>query len=376
MKNHSTICFCITTLIALISYPAIAGPQIGTITQAQGAVTLLFNPSPTLPNHKEGTSRALFEKEYYHVRPVQPADRVERGNVISTAPNAKARVVFDNGDQFNIGPGTSYRITWDNDTANAKTHLKLMYGKLRGVIAKGGPRSRIQIKTRSATMGVRGTDFFIADDGVSGETEISILRGSVEVKSAAPAAKPVELKSGFSATLAAAPISPPVTQKIATQTNAGAVKKIVSLPPAMVPAVEIRQTTQEELIGIQKSSQIKPPEKLVAAMPSSLAPSPGPSEIPSKTQQAKSPATVVEKKIMELEAKAVKNTLEDIKYHDPQLYAKLDTKKVENIEEVNSHAIKKIFQSAPKAPTPRKPYLSELEDLEKGAYERYFKVLD
>lgn len=332
-------------LAALSAHRAFAGDQIGTLTQVEGEVTLYRDPSKSLHKDNKGLQRALFQGEYYLVVTAKIGDRVEHGNIVRTSPRAKARIVYDNGDQFNVGPGTSFRIFWDKDTAKGNTEMTLAYGKLRGIIAKGGPRSRLQIRTKAATMGVRGTDFFIAKSGSSDEMEVSILRGSVELRPAAPESKPIEVKTGFSATVTAAPAPKPGTQAKTPSED---------MKPLVAPVVELRKTTQEDLMGIQKSS------KIVAA------PATPSAEMPKEVAQ----------QIEKLETQAVKTTLQDVKQHDPQLYAKLETQQIKSTDMIHTTTVETLLQVAPKAPTKRKPSISELENLDEGAYEKYFKVVE
>jgi hypothetical protein len=254
---------------------ALAEDQVGTLTQVEGEVKIFSHPSKTLSEGAPAGSRALYEGEYYEVQNAKVGDRVEQGNILRTPPTSKARVVFDNGDQFNVGPGTAYRVFWKSNDPAAGTQVNLMYGKLRGIVEKGGPRSKLQIKTKTAIMGVRGTDFFIAHSGKDNSTEVAIIRGAVEVKSHAAEAKPVEVKQGFSAEVAApAPV-------------AAEDHKAAAPAPA---SVEMRKTTQEELVGIRKSSEIK-------------------NTVANDSKQAEI--------VKNLETKAVKTVLNDIKARGP-----------------------------------------------------------
>ena len=328
MKTYLVIAF-------MLSLSAAASQQAGTLTQVDGTVKIFTNPGKTVqgpPPH------ALFEGEYYSVKDASMGDRVEKGNIVRTAPGSKARVVFENGDQINVGSGTAYRVFWDKDSANAKTQINLMYGKMRGVIEKGGPRTRLTVKTKSATMGVRGTDFFIADNGTDGGTEVSILRGSVEVKAETPTARPVEVKAGYSAEVPAA-AAPVVARK-------------AEKAPEPAPVLAVRKTTREDLVAIQKSSEVK-------------------AEI--KKEIANEEVT---KKIEQLEKKAVETTIRDIKAADPKLYAQIQNKDIKSPPELNTRAVETLMKTAPKAPEKRKPYLNEIDDLERGAYERYFRIVD
>lgn len=361
MKRIVTLVFLSLTLS--IGTVRAGGDFVGTLTQLQGEVKLFTHPSKKI----EGPApHALFEGEYYSVRDAKSGDQVENGNILRTPVGAQARVVFENGDQFNLGGGTAYRIFWDSKArkpgaaavkgaVKPMTELQLMYGKLRGVISKAGPRNRLSIKTRTAVMGVRGTDFFIADEGDKG-TEVSVLRGAVEVKPEAPKAKPIEVKAGFSAEVPA-----PLALKAAETGKSGEKK---AEEPAPAPVVELRKTTQEELTSIQKASTIKPQVK---------------EEIAKTDAKPEAQTAEAQKKIEELEKKAVENSITDIKTHDPKLYAQLQDKGLTNLKsanDVNAQTVQEVIKAAPKAPEKRKPFRSELEDLEQGAYEKYFKLVD
>src|SRR4051794_14863358 len=93
------------TLVAItfaILPSAWAGPQVGTLTQTEGSVQLFSHPS------KDGVAgpppHAKFEGTYYSVKDAQTGDRLEQGNILRTQPGGRARVIFDNGDQFHVAP--------------------------------------------------------------------------------------------------------------------------------------------------------------------------------------------------------------------------------------------------------------------------------
>jgi hypothetical protein len=333
--------FCLFA-ISLPGGAAMASDQVGTITQVDGDVKLFTHPSKKLQEgaaSKSGGSHALYEGEYYVVENAKVGARVEQGNIVRTAPGAKGRVVFENGDQLNVGPGSAMRVFWDKDSKDSKTRLDLAYGKVRGIVEKGGPRSKLQIRTKTATMGVRGTDFFIADGGKDGGTEVSIMRGSVQVQPKAAGAKPVEVKQGMSADIppAPAPVAAPKTGE-----------KVAAAPAPVQPAVELRKTTQEELVGIQKSSVIE--------------------------KKAGAPAQEASPEVAKLEKAAVATTMKDIKVYDPKLYEKIQEQKLTSTDDINGQVVATLIKEAPKAPEKRKPYKSEIDNLEQGAYEKYFKI--
>jgi hypothetical protein len=363
MRNLNCLSFLPACLLLGAAFPLLAhaSPQAGTITQLEGTVKIFRHPGKKVqgpPPH------ALFEGETYSVADATVGMRVEQGNIVRTAPGAKARIVFDNGDQYVVGPGTAFRVFWNQDTVDGKPSVGMMYGKLRGVIEKGGPRTRLIIKTKSATMGVRGTDFFIADGGATGGTEIATIRGTVAVTPvAAPGAgekpKTVEVTKGLSVDIAPPrrPEVPPaaVPSILPGPAQTGAPVAQASAIPAPVPApiVQLRKTTQEEFTAIQRSTVIAPPK------PTTLEPAPE-----------------VAKVVQSLETKATATLLKDIQNHDPELFTQLKEKPVASVQELDTKAVELLKKEAPKAPTKRKPFRAELEDLENGAYEKYFKEID
>ena len=196
-------------LVQVFSVFAYAGPQVGTVTSVQGQVDLLSHPGKSMEGAT--SARTPCTRACTTPWPGRPRGRPggEKGNILRTQPGAKARVIYDNGDQFHVAPGTALSIKWDHDSGTAKAEMSLSYGGVRGVIAKGGPHSKFTIRTRTAVMGVRGTDFFIGVDRVTGATETATLRGSVAVASAAtPDAVPVEVKAGEAASVAQPPPAP------------------------------------------------------------------------------------------------------------------------------------------------------------------------
>ncbi len=357
-----------------VSAEAQAGPQVGTITSIQGIVKLFHSPGEEMegpPPH------VLFENEYFSVRDVKVGDRLENKNILRVSPGSSAKVIYDNGDMITVGSSTAYRINWKKDDVKAETTINMMYGKIRGVVAKGGPRSRLKVKTASATMGVRGTEFFVADGGPEKGTEISILRGSVDVKVGNDEAKskPVEVKAGQYAEIPPPP--PPVIaekpkpvvekEKVGKTEQASApapVKPAVELAP---PVLAVRQTSQEELVAIQKSTvaKVEPKKELEKAV-----------EQPPEMKETM-------KRIEELEKKAIVTVIEDIKKEDPKLYAQISANPAAtSSEEIAKAQVTQLIKTAPKEPERKKRFWTDDESIgAKGgdssdAYEKYFKVVD
>jgi hypothetical protein len=305
------------TLVALFhSLNAFARTIEATISNLEGDAQVYSNPSKNAAKKKDSSgTTVLYEGFYYQVNEAKVGNLIQSGNILRTRPGAQAKVIFDNGDQIHLGPGSSYQIQW-NDSKSKKIKFNLMYGRLRGIISKEGKEQKIIIKTKLATMGVRGTDFFISDSGPNGETEISVLRGEVEVINDSTK-KSIPLKTGMTT--------------------------LVSNQEELKP----RETNKDDLKAIESASSIGP------------------------NQNAPKP-------VQELEKKALRVTLEDIKTYQPDLFEKIknDSQSVASVSALNSKAIEITSMTAPAAPIKKgKPRIRELNDSDdQEIYEKYFKL--
>jgi hypothetical protein len=233
---------------------------------------------------------------YYSVKDAQVGDPVDKANIVRARPGGKARIIFQNGDQFYVAPATSFVVDWAKDIQNsdeAEPELVLDYGKARFVIEKGGPRSRFKIRTKAAVLGVRGTDFFVAVNSMTGATETSTLRGKVEVQpeNTQASARPEMVKSGQTGSV----------------TQGG--------------PVEIHSVTRDELKAVARNS-----------------------EVPIAPQADVSPETLA--KVKTLEERAALTTLHDIHMDDPRLGAKLESSRSSNVLAMNGAVIAQLEKTA------------------------------
>lgn len=284
LAGLTTLCF------AFSLGSAMASEFVGTLTRTEGKVVVYawvdgINPKQA----QEQGDLALFEKKYYRVHQAKVGDPINNGSVIWTSPDGKARVLYGNGDEFTLGPGSSFRISWDKEGSLTLTKVQVLNGAFRGVISPVGPRKAFRVQTHAATMGVRGTDFFVIENASEKISEFSVLRGEVAVQ---PAATQQEIK-----------VQKALTVDIHSELNSAA------------PVVQ--KTNRGQLEQIKDNSQVAQPGK------------PDP-------------------KISTLEKKAVKSKLEEIKTYTPELYARL-TKATPNPEsdEINTSVIEELRGSAP-----------------------------
>ena len=156
------------------------------------------------------------------------------------------------------------------------------------IVEKKGNRNRLEVRTKSMTMGVRGTDFYVDAHNDEGETTVTLIRGVVEV------------------TL--------VRQEIFTP-ETGYTMEIDS---SKDKSVLVTRSNKSDLKLVEDSTSIK-----------------------------KKDGEIDDPSITELEKKAVQVTKNDIKLYDPVLYEKVKSIKADDAAEISSLVIKQAIKEAP-----------------------------
>lgn len=316
----------------IFSHKTMAQSFVGTLAQVKGDVKVLREPVLN-----DQSQRVIYEGREYVYTPAKIGLKVRPRQVIMAGVDGQARLIYNNGDHFVIGAGTAMVLpdkasTGDNKTPNAPT-LNLLYGKIRGMVSKTGPRNNMNLKTQSAVAGVRGTDFYFTHDHVAG-TQLTVLRGEVTLANLeAPKESKVVVKSGFSAKVTAPPSKGETT----------------TAPAKVAPP---KMATKEELLEIQKMSELKPdPIQLEDLNPE------------------------VKKELETLQEKSKEAVIADIKVTTPQLLPKIREKKIDSVEDVNSLVLSQLYESAPQAkPSRSKPSFKEIDKNGDDVYKKYFKT--
>lgn len=294
--------------------------HVATISKLQGKVEL-YAPVDLYPQVQG--SHVLYQSKTYRIVKAEVGSKILNHMIVNTDKKSKAKVVFSNGDQIYVTPSSQYEVNWEEIKSKVKespTGINLMYGAIRMMVDKEGPRSGTKVKTRSATFAVRGTDFHVAQSGSSGTSQVSVLRGKVEAKTLAQKNKKTEIivvETGKSA----------LTQQGQAQ-------------------AELVKTTKQDLKQIALESKVEMSEAVIP-------------------QQLKA-------EIKELEMKATDNIMKDIKSADPTLYEEIKTAKITDVDAMNMKTVEKIYETAPEAKK-GKPSWRELDEIESDPYGKYFK---
>lgn len=114
---------------------------------------------------------------------LKKADELEQNDRIETKEFSKIQIVFKDKTIVTLGSGTTFSIDeYSNEKKREVTHLSVSRGIFKAISGKIGKiaRDRFKIKTKSATIGIRGTYFAgnIQDD----RETIGCLRGAIVVE--------------------------------------------------------------------------------------------------------------------------------------------------------------------------------------------------
>ena len=133
---------------------------------------------------------------------------VEKSDSVVTTKRAKLQLIFNDGTIITIGKNSNISMKdYNYDTAN-KTKNKATFGIKKGLfkvvtgkIGKMNPK-KFKLKTKTSTIGIRGTELAINDKGAAGTT-VGCTSGAIAVSSNStgavvqvPAGKMTEVKVG------------------------------------------------------------------------------------------------------------------------------------------------------------------------------------
>ena len=91
---------------------------------------------------------------------VKRGSSIEENDLLSTAPSSRAQVILNDDTVITVGPNSEYLFEHYSDgTSGVEMQLKRGFFKtVTGKIGKVAPE-RFKIKTKAATIGIRGTQF-------------------------------------------------------------------------------------------------------------------------------------------------------------------------------------------------------------------------
>lgn len=133
-------------------------------------------------------------------------DVVYEGDKIVTKKEQAVTLLLNEKTEITIGPSTSFLVEEYNPSERHSTILSLAYGIIRALVKKTyEPGETFAVKTSSAAMGVRGTDFIVETNSKTKLTSVHTLEGEVimgvDISSLRNANKSVKVPAGTTSML-------------------------------------------------------------------------------------------------------------------------------------------------------------------------------
>jgi hypothetical protein len=287
--------FFFPSLLLIISVNTWAFDHVARIVKIENESQVYI---PLTGKEQTGDKLVKYLDKTFRIETATKGMKLENGFVVTTGPQGKLKIVYNNGDHFFVSPNTQYIVEWKKQHLKVEdpSTMNLLRGAVRGLVEKGGPRSGMRIVTKNTVMGIRGTDFHISELH-SGVTQVSVLRGEIEVTDATKK-DPVKIEAGQSL-----------------------IKKAENIHLSRISKADLKSINSDTLI------------KMTAA---------------------------TEPELKELEKKATEVTLNDIKIYEPQLYEKVKGEQNLDSEKLAVTTVEILSKTAPE--TTKKPDWADLLD--------------
>lgn len=107
---------------------------------------------------------------------------IKEGSTIKTAARSVVKLSFIDKSSMNIGPNSEMKVEkFAKDDAGV---IEVLSGKIRSQVSKNymdmkKDKSKLFIKSKSAVMGIRGTDFIFSANKINGQSSAVLFEGSV-----------------------------------------------------------------------------------------------------------------------------------------------------------------------------------------------------
>lgn len=124
-----------------------------------------------------GSVKLLRGKATLDGKELHEGDAVNAGEVVGTGERSMVRILLESGVAMQIGPASEVRLEEEKKIPVAD----LLRGELLSSIRKGSGELKYRVRSKSVSMGVRGTTFFVKTSS-RGRTFLCVCEGKVEVK--------------------------------------------------------------------------------------------------------------------------------------------------------------------------------------------------
>ncbi len=128
--------------------------------------------------------RAFIKKGDSNFKKLKMTDSIESGDTLKTSHKSRIKIAFIDNSIIYVAPKSQFKIEnykYNKKKKERNSVLNLFGGRVKLLVAKLSSKNRnFKVKTETATVGVRGTEFIVSTE-TTNESEILVLSGSVEV---------------------------------------------------------------------------------------------------------------------------------------------------------------------------------------------------
>jgi hypothetical protein len=139
---------------------------------------------------------------------LKPGDKLYKGSILNTGSNGAVKLLMTDRTIVDLGPSSLFKVNDYalNNVADRKVDVSLDYGQVRTSVNEKitSNKGKFTIRTKAATMGVRGTEFVVSAPFSSSssvappKTSLTVMHGKVEVaNTSGPAAAPMAVTPGM-----------------------------------------------------------------------------------------------------------------------------------------------------------------------------------
>jgi len=173
---------------------------------------------------------------------------VNIGDIISSEPLGRARIVLEDGSILNLGSSSQITIK-DLNVQSRQTTIELGVGRIRSQVARlTGGNAAWEVRTSTAICGVLGTDFYVEADAQ--RTRLIVYEGSVRFT---PILRGIVAAAGSAVTVVAGQTSTAVAGAVAAPVSSGATSATAA---AASTSIGSQGVTQAGTLATQAASRI------------------------------------------------------------------------------------------------------------------------
>ncbi len=128
----------------------------------------------------------VFKANQGRLTAIKEGTRFYKNDTIVTEEKSFAKILIVDDTTLNIGPKSELKFSEFNyiDKTNRSIIYSFIKGQVRAIIKNKAKDGDLQIKTKNAVMGIRGTELFANHQAINNLeiSEFSLLSGNAEVK--------------------------------------------------------------------------------------------------------------------------------------------------------------------------------------------------